>query len=945
MKKFLTSLLLASAALFAVAEDGFMSEKWNQAAPWNDFMPVFSSEAGASNDGLQDYNRRAPAGCVAIQMSQFMHYWQWPKTYWNLKESTHSVTQTYGKEPYTYSITLQPNGRVPFDYSNDENAMARLAFVCASLANMGFTSSGSGSLPETVINKLVASGYYESKGSVIKDSDTMRKYLKAGYPLLARGEGHAYILHDWQDDSKTPVYANWGWQGGIGNGWKALSQIDDIFLCYPKIMPRIDSVPTQSKCPLTITWGFPEMYCTIYEDIFDGFDVNIVPTRSTIKDDPGKTTRVGKDIRAFTFSSDDLENGKEYRVTVTPIFKGTTLSEVSAHSVEFTASDSAPELPKILSSPKPFRVKLREFSFQVTCSDAVKTLEVSPSVYSISLNNEIYCFDFDNLTCTQNGNVYTIKMNAGILPQQFEDQKVILTLKASGDQAEDYADVIVTLIPNDGEESIPVIEVSDPENPGTDPDPGTETDPKNFVTDGGVAEYILISPADFVEDWTTYVKARAKAHPELTFAVKNAAEIYSAYGDKGGDPADMIKSYIAQEAANGTKYFVLGAAWSDISTMDGKSEESFVVPDPNGKYTTLALSLANTLPGWQHAYHASNKPAGQQDWTLVHDYEYSLVDDDMLADVVISRIPLVPWPKKDGSVPSFSEIIEGYGKKVATVESAEFTGTHRYACAGAQAVSNVSRGSANWPTEHHRYADGYYDFFDSKHPDSVADGVIAARRRFRDYFAMYNPIKGAMVIPVGNTAAEFFADQSGWEAVIAKCHGLEGSAYLTGITDELFRETSTIVKFGIFAMPCLTGRPDRTTTWNGLSNLRQPSMGVAAICNPNGGEVVGFHNTHDGAGGYNLEKVIKCEDPYSTQHEGFLLAALCVPNEKGERLNAGEAWLKSHRDYIKKYGSDTWNLYTAREAVLYGDPLIKLSDVGDEKVCGEGKVPAKVLFK
>ena len=442
------------------------------------------------------------------------------------------------------------------------------------------------------------------------------------------------------------------------------------------------------------------------------------------------------------------------------------------------------------------------------------------------------------------------------------------------------------------------------------------------------ADYVLISPSAFVSDWTDYVAARRAAHPGLTFAVKNADEIYRDYA--GSDPSEQIRAFIREMVGRGTRYVVLGGAWSDPATI-AKCEESFVVTGQNGdKYGQLALSPANTIPGFLRTF--SGK-------TLATDYPYALADDDQLPDVALARIPLVPWPKADGSVPAFSEMIAGYGRKVAAVESATFAGTHRYACAAGQLGSSVARGSAYWPTERHAYADGYYDFFDARHPDTATDGEIAARRRFRDYFAMNNPVKGAMVVPVGSAATDFFADPSGWEAIVAKCHGLEGEAYGTGLTDARFRETTTLVKLGVFAMPCLTGRPDRTTTWNGWSSCRLPSMGVAAICNPAGGEVVGFHNTHDGAGRNDVALVTTNGDPYATQYEGFLLEALCK-----DRHDAGTAWRQAHANYLTTHGTGTWHQWTAYESVLYGDPLVRLSAV-DGPVCGRGSAVPRVLFK
>lgn len=445
-----------------------------------------------------------------------------------------------------------------------------------------------------------------------------------------------------------------------------------------------------------------------------------------------------------------------------------------------------------------------------------------------------------------------------------------------------------------------------------------------------IIDYILISPSDFVSDWADYIDARKAAHPELNFLVKDASEIYAAY--EGETPADKIKAFIREQAAKGTEYFVLGGAWSDTATIEN-SDISFVVDGENGdKYGFQKLSLNNTIPGYYHNF--PNKTL------LASDYDYALIDNDMKPDVVISRIPLVRYPDTTtGAHPTFAEIIDGYANKVAQAEADGFAGRHRYACVAGQLGASVARGDALWPTEPHCYADGYFDFKDPLHPDSAMDGEIAARRRFRDFFAQYNPVYGAAVVPMGTTAGDFFNGY--WEAVIAKSHGLEDSAYGTGVDEAHFRQSTKLIKFGIFAMPCLTGRPDCTSTTFGEKCLC-PSMGISAICNPNGGEVVGFHNTHDGAGKNDVGLVTTNGDPYATQYEGLLLLALCK-----DRLNAGEAWKHAHTAYIEKFGTGTWDQWTAYESILYGDPLIKLSDIrAGERVKGLGIAkPPRIIVR
>lgn len=920
-----------------------MTEHWSQTKPYNNLVPAYLPPDTEDGEYQEKWQGHVTAGCVATAMAQTMHYWGCPRQFDSKVEVSHSVNLDKGKVQFGVTHTVAAG--VPLTYDDSDECKARLTFIAATLGQLAFDRDGTGGRPETVANAL--SDYYVVPPTC--DDQDLRNYLKLGYPVPATIATHAIVLTGWKQDEKG---VEWYWKNngaaGGGDGWICRDDIKSLHPCFPKKMAMIDPIPSKSKSSFTVTWAFPEVYLAIYPDAFEGFVLNAIP--SSAKGTPEVSVTLGRNVRSYTF--DSLKVGETYSIEITPKFKAladddpTVFIDPVTSSVMTIIDADAGDCPQ-LTAPETAAIKIGEGGeIKLSASKDITNIDITPSLKSYTLDKTTYVLS-KYLSVEGKDGDFTIKIKPIDFLGKSDNYNVVLTFKGTVPNtegtdpiAEVYAETIVTFSAS-GKGTVPGTGGGEGEV-GTDP--GTEgTDPKKL------ADYILISPSAFVYDWEKYIEKRHDAHKELTFAVKNAAEIYD--GDSpqypGNSPQAKIKAFIAEQAKLGAKYFVLGAAWSDISSFDWKSEESFVIPGENGdKYGQVALSLGNTIPGWNHEYHAANKPEGQQDWKLAHDYDYSLVDGDYLADVVIARIPLVPWPKKDGSVASFSEIIEGYGKKVAAVENSDFAGRHRYACAGAQAVSDVSRESEYWPTERHRYADGYYDFFDKLHPDSVADGVIAARRRFRDFFAQYNPIKGAMVIPVGNTAADFFADTKGWEAVIAKCHGLEGAAYGTGINEEGFRETTTLVKFGIFAMPCLTGRPDLTTTWNGWSSIRKPSMGVAAICNPNGGEVVGFHNTHDGAGRYDLEKVLLCEDPYSTQHEGLLLAALCVPDEKGERLNAGEAWLKSHRDYIAKYGSDTWNLYAAREAVLYGDPLIKVSSIKEgEKVRGSGIVPAKVLFR
>lgn len=927
MKQHFLTLVLLSLFSSLFAEDvksNFMSESWSQTFPYNNLVPAYLPAGSEDGEFQEKWKGHVVAGCVATAMAQTMHYWQWPRQFDASANISHTVNIDKGK--YLFGVEHTIARGVPLVYDDTPESKARITFIAATLGELAFDRDGTGGYVNKVVDGLVNSGlyvrptYYDNT----QKWDLALQMLKYKYPVPATIPTHAVVLDGWKREDGVLMYHLNNGQGGSGDQWVTRDKLSDVYPCFPRKKALLKNLPVRSQLPLKIEWYFPEGFKTIYLDEFEGFDLVYAPAKSENR----QTISLGRDVRSYSFEK--LENGVTYDFDLIPRFKTLDYADPSYEllpektSVTTTIDASAPAAPT-LTAPKTFSASLTGCSFKLTGSETISSLALTTSLKSYTLEKTTYNLA-DYVSIDGEKGDYTVKIKTIDFLKNSDNYNVVFTFAGDDNNgATAYAETIVNFsAANTGNNS-----GKDPEEkPGTDPEENTGTDPEKQP------DYILISPKNFVGYWQEYIAARKAAHPDMTFAIKDAAEIYAEYKDL--TPAEKIKEYIASRVKGGTKYIVLGGAWSNITTDDGKSEESFIVPGENGdKYGQEALSLDNTIPGFTETFGGK---------TLATDYLYALIDEDNKPDVVVSRIPLVPWPKADGSVSSFSDIIAGYAKKVAAVEDAAFKGTHRYACAGAQLGSTVARGSAYWPTERHQYADGYYDFYDAEHPDSVTDGMIAARRRFRDYFAKYNPVKGAMVIPLGNAATDFFADKSGWEAIVAKCHGLEGEAYQTGITDTLFRETSTILKFGIFAMPCLTGRPDRTTAFGDWKTMRYPSMGVAAICNPNGGEVVGFHNTHDGAGKNDVALVTTCGDPYATQYEGLLLEALFKPNEKGERLNAGDAWKKAHCDYIEKFGSGTWHLWTAYESILYGDPLVAPSAV-NEPVCGEGAVPARVLFK
>lgn len=930
MKKHFLTLVLISLFPTLFAEDvksNFMSESWSQTFPYNNLVPAYLPAGSEDGEFQEKWKGHVVAGCVATAMAQTMHYWQWPRQFDASANISHTVNIDKGK--YLFGVEHTIARGVPLVYDDTPESKARITFIAATLGELAFDRDGTGGYVNKVVDGLVNSGlyvrptYYDNT----QKWDLALQMLKYKYPVPATIPTHAVVLDGWKREDGVLMYHLNNGQGGSGDQWVTRDKLSDVYPCFPRKKALLKNLPVRSQLPLKIEWYFPEGFKTIYLDEFEGFDLVYAPAKSENR----QTISLGRDVRSYSFEK--LENGVTYDFDLIPRFKTLDYADPSYEllpektSVTTTIDASAPAAPT-LTAPKTFSASLTGCSFKLTGSETISSLALTTSLKSYTLEKTTYNIA-DYVSIDGEKGDYTVKIKPIDFLKNSDNYNVVFTFAGDDNNgATAYAETIVNFsAANTGNNS-----GTDPEEkPGTDPEENTGTDPEKQP------DYILISPKNFVGYWQEYIAARKAAHPDMTFAVKDAAEIYAEYKDL--TPAEKIKEYIASRVKGGTKYIVLGGAWSNITTDDGKSEESFILPGDNGdKYKPEALSLDNTIPGFTDDF----KFSADLTKSLAFDYEYALIDSDFKPDVVVARIPLIPWPRTDGTVPTFEEMIKGYGRKVAKAEDSKFSGAHRYACAGAGLCDNptVNRGDVLWPTERHRYCDGYYDFFDPRHPASVADGIIAARRRFRDFFAKYNPVKGAMVIPMeDNTADKFFADENGWEAIIAKTHGWAYESWGTGLNDARFREAKNLVKFGVFAMPCLTGKPDRTTTWNGWTNLYCPSMGAAAICNPDGGEVVGFHNTHDAPGEKNLTKVTNNTDPYATQYETCLLAALFE-----QHLSAGDAWKVAHEAFIDKQGTGITNKWMAYESILYGDPLVAPSAV-NEPVCGEGAVPARVLFK
>ena len=225
-----------------------MTESWVQTRPCNDLMPRYLTEAEAGDTGFEAWDGRAPTGCVATQMAQLFHFWQWPRRYeafYQSEQPQSVVVQSKG----AYQIVLQANGFVPYVFDGSALTKARLSLLAATTGGLAFDRNGTGGYPGTVAAKL-SSGmnaskiYYDYAGED-KTWATASKLLKAGFPLPATIPGHAIVIQGWKEESDGGIYVykNNG-EGGSGDGWISTKTINSVFLFYPRMRVQLDRLPT-----------------------------------------------------------------------------------------------------------------------------------------------------------------------------------------------------------------------------------------------------------------------------------------------------------------------------------------------------------------------------------------------------------------------------------------------------------------------------------------------------------------------------------------------------------------------------------------------------------------------------------------------------------------------------------------------------------------------------
>lgn len=461
-------------------------------------------------------------------------------------------------------------------------------------------------------------------------------------------------------------------------------------------------------------------------------------------------------------------------------------------------------------------------------------------------------------------------------------------------------------------------------------------------------DYVVIAPKNYVDLWTWYIGERQKAHPNVTFAVKSAEEIYRDYpynaANTDGNPrnaAESIHAYIGVQKGKGTKYFVLGGNWFDAQydATSGSGQAPRQFKDGSSPSLDNAIPGIVTYPrvekknGFAMTVNPSDlyfachyiSEGAKYAWDPNGDGVYcglKEVNPDNMCDyrhfqpeVVVARMDFTPgyW-QEDGKNLNYSQLVTNYVAKLARGEAKDFAGRDKYAvwisyCKGYDEkgdpdVTGVMHARGEAIEQYRKAAEvEYYTY-----TKAIEDDEIEAKRMVADVAA------------------------KNWEVFLPFGHGTPDG--FAGFDTYDFKDSTVIMKFFMANVPCFTG-----------STTSETSGAQVALSNPNGGSLVSVNNTSFGWASPSgiKERYLGVSDE---------LVDWCLDAYIKEGQTAGESWRKAIATYsprvftpettaeeIAKRGhtGDEDCVYAAIvEEMLFGDPLIQI---------GKSRLAPKILVK
>lgn len=254
-------------------DDVFLLETtWNQNYPYNCLCP-----ADPDGPGGHVY-----AGCVATAAAQVMKYWNHPDhgrgshTYYPEDHPEYGpLTVNFGNT--TYDWANMPNSISSASPIEQLEAVGTLIYHAGVSVDMNYRPTGSGAVTGDLCNSLPAYFFYTNHMEHhYRENYTREEYMgfivemiDLGWPMLHRGNGHAYVLDGYNDAGL--VHFNWGWSGS-NDSWFDFDNHDyaegesvicycvpeDVYNATPKAPTNLVVTPDgNNELAATVTWNNP----------------------------------------------------------------------------------------------------------------------------------------------------------------------------------------------------------------------------------------------------------------------------------------------------------------------------------------------------------------------------------------------------------------------------------------------------------------------------------------------------------------------------------------------------------------------------------------------------------------------------------------------------------------------------------------------------------------
>ena len=216
-----------------VAEEFFLiNTKWEQGKYYNELCPEEPKAQSA-------YAGHAPAGCVAVAVSQIMKYWAWPKIGTDENCYTPVSSKQYGELcanfETEYKWEAMPEKLTESNSELQHDEVSKLIYHTAVATKTDFIYYGSSASSSSARNALKKYFNYSTKAQLVYKNryseqewiELLKLNLNNGVPMFYRGDddgnfGHAFICDGY--DTENRFHFNWGW-GGSYDGFFSLNAV------------------------------------------------------------------------------------------------------------------------------------------------------------------------------------------------------------------------------------------------------------------------------------------------------------------------------------------------------------------------------------------------------------------------------------------------------------------------------------------------------------------------------------------------------------------------------------------------------------------------------------------------------------------------------------------------------------------------------------------------